>query len=554
MSEMYSDMGDPLAAEEIAPAGSTPAQPSSPRYQQTVMFEDELREMQRLEEREAAALEVETVPEAPPTTPEPPTPTPAIRRYAPRASTSAPRPAPVEARAEIAPEATPEAAAGSTTPFVAHQTAPNEKQRPVQAAAPAPEREGNAVVANSAHDIEIEAAVTEDDRQAEVRQEAPRRETKKMGSKAYMDGLPPIKVIGVGGGGCNAVNRMIEEQIPGVQFVAVNTDAQVLALSPADVKLRIGDKLTKGLGVGGDPSRGHRAAEESEDDLMEAVRGAEMVFVTAGMGGGTGTGASPMVAKVAKDSGALTIGVVTKPFSFEGKKRRTQAEEGIQRLQDEVDTLIVIPNDRLLQICDEKVTMEEAFHVADDILLQGIRGISEIITLPGEINLDFADVRKIMADAGPALMAIGRASGANRAEDAARKAIESPLLDVSIDGARGVLFNITGSKNLGLHEINAAAQVIADVVDDEAEIIFGTALDPRMGDEVQVTLIATGFNRLHAVDTVPLEYRKVVPDDVVTINEPVEEKPAYESLEAEAEANPDNRELPAFLRRRITAR
>ncbi len=546
---MYSDMNDPLAVEQDPPAEPTTAQASSPRYQQTVMFEDELREMQRLEERETAALEVETVPEAPPATTEPPSPTPPIRRYAPRASTSAPRPAPVEVRAEIAPEAAPQPAAGSTTPFVAHQTAPNEEARSENImAAYAPQ------AVRDAAEVEIEAAATEDDRQAEVRQEAPQRETKKMGSKAYMDGLPPIKVIGVGGGGCNAVNRMIEEQIPGVQFVAVNTDAQVLALSPADVKLRIGDKLTKGLGVGGDPSRGHRAAEESEDDLMEAVRGAEMVFVTAGMGGGTGTGASPMVAKVAKDSGALTIGVVTKPFSFEGKKRRTQAEEGIQRLQDEVDTLIVIPNDRLLQICDEKVTMEEAFHVADDILLQGIRGISEIITLPGEINLDFADVRKIMADAGPALMAIGRASGANRAEDAARQAIESPLLDVSIDGARGVLFNITGSKNLGLHEINAAAQVIADVVDEEAEIIFGTALDPRMGDEVQVTLIATGFNRLHAVDDLPIEFRKVVPDDVVSINEPVEEKPAYESLEAEAEANPDNRELPAFLRRRITAR
>ena len=377
---------------------------------------------------------------------------------------------------------------------------------------------------------------------------------------AYHDGLPPIKVVGVGGGGCNAVNRMIQEQIPGVQFVAVNTDAQVLQLSPADVKIRIGDKVTKGLGVGGDPIRGERAAEESEDDLLESLRGAEMVFVTAGMGGGTGTGASPIVAKVAKDAGALTIGVVTKPFSFEGKKRRMQAEEGIQRLQDQVDTLIVIPNDRLLQICDEKVTMEEAFSTADDILLQGIRGISEIITLPGEINLDFADVRKIMSEAGPALMAIGRASGANRAETAARQAIESPLLDVSIEGARGVLFNITGGKNLGLHEINAAAEVIAEVVDEDAEIIFGTAIDPKMGDEVQVTLIATGFARPHAIEVVPEQYRKAVGDDVVSIRQndhtPTQpaEPPSYEDMEAQAEAHPDNRELPAFLRRRITAR
>jgi cell division protein FtsZ len=289
-----------------------------------------------------------------------------------------------------------------------------------------------------------------------------------------------------------------------------------------------------------------------------------MVFVTAGMGGGTGTGASPIVAKVAKDAGALTIGVVTKPFSFEGKKRRMQAEEGIQRLQDQVDTLIVIPNDRLLQICDEKVTMEEAFSTADDILLQGIRGISEIITLPGEINLDFADVRKIMSEAGPALMAIGRASGANRAETAARQAIESPLLDVSIDGARGVLFNITGGKNLGLHEINAAAEVIAEVVDEDAEIIFGTAIDPKMGDEVQVTLIATGFARPHAIEMVPEQYRKAVGDDVVSIRQPEanvaaasaqpSEPPSYEDMEAQAGAQPDNRELPAFLRRRITAR
>ncbi|MEX0750690.1 MAG: cell division protein FtsZ, partial [Dehalococcoidia bacterium] len=332
-------------------------------------------------------------------------------------------------------------------------------------------------------------------------------------TRTYSDGLPPIKVIGVGGGGCNAVNRMIDEQIAGVQFVAVNTDGQALQQSPAEIKIRIGDKLTKGLGVGGDPARGLRAAEESRDELLEALRGCEMVFVTAGMGGGTGTGASPIVAEVAKEAGALTIGVVTKPFGFEGTKRRGNAEEGIQRLQDKVDTLIVIPNDRLLQTCDEKATVEEAFRSADDVLLQGIQGISEIITLPGEINLDFADVRKIMSEAGPALMAIGRASRANRAEDAARAAIASPLLDVQINGARGVLFNVTGGKNLGLQELNAAAQIIADVVDPDAEIIFGTAIDPRLGDEVKITVIATGFARPVAVHPIPEQYRKYTPDD-----------------------------------------
>ncbi len=369
-------------------------------------------------------------------------------------------------------------------------------------------------------------------------------------SRSYSDGLPPIKVVGVGGGGCNAVNRMIAEQIPGVQFVAVNTDAQALQLSPAELKIRVGDKLTKGLGVGGDPSRGLRAAEESRDELLEALRGCEMVFVTAGMGGGTGTGASPLVAEVAKEAGALTIGVVTKPFSFEGAKRRIQAEEGIQRLQDKVDTLIIIPNDRLLTICDEKATVEEAFRTADDILLQGIRGISEIITLPGEINLDFADVRKIMSEAGPALMAIGRATGSNRAVEAAHMAISSPLLEVSIDGARGVLFNITGGKNLGLHEINAAAQVIYDVVDPAAEIIFGTAIDPRLGDEVQITLIATGFARPVAVDSIPEQYRRQNPDD----DAPATPEPAPMQPEAVAAPDPDDRELPTFLRRTVAAR
>ncbi len=384
-----------------------------------------------------------------------------------------------------------------------------------------------------------------------LREEEQRREA--IMSRAYSDGLPPIKVVGVGGGGCNAVNRMIAEQIPGVQFVAVNTDAQALQLSQAEVKIRVGDKLTKGLGVGGDPNRGLRAAEESRDELLEAVRGCEMVFVTAGMGGGTGTGAAPLVAEVAKEAGALTIGVVTKPFGFEGAKRRVQAEEGIQRLQDKVDTLIIIPNDRLLAICDEKATVEDAFRTADNILLQGIRGISEIITLPGEINLDFADVRKIMSEAGPALMAIGRASGANRAADAAQIAISSPLLEVSIDGAKGVLFNISGAKGLGLHEVNAAAEVISGVVDPGAEIIFGTAIDPSLGDEVQITLIATGFARPVAVSPIPEQYRKRNPDDDGIDGGNLHGPEA--AVQAEAAApDPRDTELPTFLRRTVAAR
>ena len=315
----------------------------------------------------------------------------------------------------------------------------------------------------------------------------------KQQARTELDGLPPIKVVGVGGGGCNAVNRMIQEQIFGVQFIAVNTDAQNLLHSEAPTKIRIGDKLTRGLGVGGDPTVGLRAAEESREELREAIRGADMVFVTAGMGGGTGTGGAPVLAEVAKQEGALTIGVVTKPFAFEGTKRRKQAEEGIARLREKVDTLIVIPNDRLLSMCDKRVTVQEAFRAADDVLRQGIRGISEIITRPGEVNLDFNDVRKVMSDAGPALMAIGHGSGENRAVEAARQAIQSPLLDVSINGARGVLFNVTGPRDLMLHELNSAAQVISEVVDPDAEIIFGTVVDETLGDEVKITVIATGF-------------------------------------------------------------
>jgi len=315
----------------------------------------------------------------------------------------------------------------------------------------------------------------------------------KVTNRTDTDGLPPIKVVGVGGAGCNAVNRMIEAGVKGVQFVGINTDTQALMRCEAESRLRIGERLTKGLGVGGDADRGQRAAEENRDEILETIRGSEMVFITAGMGGGTGTGAAPIVAETAKEAGALTVAVVTKPFSFEGSRRRLQAENGISMMRDRVDTLIVIPNDRLLSICDQKTSLSEAFRVADDVLRQGIQGISELITTPGDINLDFADVRRIMSEAGPALMAIGRASGENRAADAAKAAISSPLLDVTIHGARGVLFNVTASTKLSLHELNMAAQIIAEVVDPDAEIIFGTATDPNMGDEVQITVIAVGF-------------------------------------------------------------
>ena len=347
--------------------------------------------------------------------------------------------------------------------------------------------------------------------------------------------LPPIKVVGVGGGGCNAVNRMISEELAGVEFVGINTDAQALARCEAPSRLRIGEKLTKGLGVGGDPERGQRAAEESRDEILDVVRGAEMVFITAGMGGGTGTGAAPLVAEVAREAGALTVGFVTKPFSFEGGKRAEQANEGIAQLRQRLDTLIVIPNDRLLDISGPEVTVEEAFRSADDVLRQGIQGISELITLPGEINLDFADVRRVMHEAGPALLAIGRASGEDRATEAARAAVSSPLLDVSIEGATGVLFNVTGSRNLTLLELNAAAQVIADVVAPDAEIIFGTAIDPSLGDEVQVTVIATGF---------PLGPRAMA----------AEVAAAGEALAVGSIANPADTDLPAFLRRTVAAR
>ncbi len=302
-----------------------------------------------------------------------------------------------------------------------------------------------------------------------------------------------IKVVGIGGGGGNAVNRMIEAGLKGVEFIAINTDAQALLMSEADVRLDIGRQLTRGLGAGSAPSIGRQAAQEHVDEIQEALKGADMVFITAGEGGGTGTGGAPVVAEIARDLGALTIGVVTRPFAFEGRRRSVQAQEGIQSLKENVDTLIVIPNERLIQVSSEKTSMLSAFRLADDVLMQGVQGITELITTPGLINTDFADVKMIMAGAGSAIMGIGKASGESRALNAARAAITSPLLEASIEGARGVLLNIAGGMDLGLFEVNEAASIIHDAADVEANIIFGSVIDESMGDEVRVTVIAAGF-------------------------------------------------------------
>ncbi|HJX35372.1 MAG TPA: cell division protein FtsZ [Dehalococcoidales bacterium] len=302
-----------------------------------------------------------------------------------------------------------------------------------------------------------------------------------------------IKVVGLGGAGCNAITRMVREQIHGVEFIAMNTDAQQLALTEANLRLQLGERLTRGMGAGGDHTVGHKAAEESKDDIKDALKGADMVFVTAGMGGGTGTGSAAVVAEIAKQCGALTIAIVTKPFSFEGKHRMKNAQEGIDDLVGKTDTLVIIPNDRLLQLCDQKTSMDTAFGIADGVLHHGVQAIAETITVPGLINLDFADIRTIMKDAGPAWMSIGRGTGPNRAIDAAKEALASPLLDVSMLGAKGVLFNITGSNSLSLFEVNAAAEVIKQAVDPDANVIFGVAFDTNMTNEIRLTLIATGF-------------------------------------------------------------
>ena len=314
-----------------------------------------------------------------------------------------------------------------------------------------------------------------------------------MAKTSFVANPAKIKVIGLGGGGSNAITRMVREEIQGVEFVAVNTDAQALAITEAPVRVQLGEKLTRGLGVGGDQALGQRAAEESHDELAEIVTGADMVFITCGMGGGTGTGAAPIIAEIAKQGGALTIAVVTKPFKFEGIHRCQVANEGITRLLGKVDTLIIIPNDRLLDLCDQKTGVDSAFKLADDVLRHGVQAIAEVITTPGLINLDFADVKAIMKDAGPAWMSMGRGSGQNRAIDAAKQALASPLLDVSINGSKAVLFNVVGSSSLTLFEVNEAADIIKEAVDPEANIIFGVAHDPDMENDVRITLIATGF-------------------------------------------------------------
>jgi len=305
--------------------------------------------------------------------------------------------------------------------------------------------------------------------------------------------LAVIKVVGVGGGGTNAVNRMVDAGLSGVEFIAVNTDAQALMMCDADVKIHIGSKATRGLGAGADPAVGQAAAQESRDELKEALKGADMIFVTAGEGGGTGTGGAPIVAELGRELGALTVGVVTRPFGFEGRKRSQQAELGIENLRDRVDTLIVIENDRLLQVVEKRTSIVEAFRMADDILRQGVQGITDLITVPGLVNLDFADVRTIMRDAGSALMGIGIASGEGRAAEAARSAVSSPLLEASIEGATGILLNITGGPQIGLFEVNEAAEVVTSAADQNANVIFGAVIDDALGDEVRVTVIATGF-------------------------------------------------------------
>ena len=358
---------------------------------------------------------------------------------------------------------------------------------------------------------------------------------------AMVDGTATIKVIGVGGAGNNAVNRMIDAGIKGVDFIAVNTDRQALQTSKAKTKIQIGEKITRGLGAGANPDIGAQSAEESKAEVAEVLRGADMVFVTAGMGGGTGTGAAPIVASTAKEMGILTIGVVTKPFTFEGKKRLSQAERGIESLKGKVDTLVVIPNDKLLQIIDRKTSIIEAFKMADDILRQGVQGISDLIAIPGLVNLDFADVKTIMLNQGMAHMGVGTASGENRAEDAAKEAIQSPLLETSIEGAKGVIINITGGEDLGLHEVNTAAELVQRSVDPEANIIFGTVTDNSMSDEIKITVIATGFDKPEP------SISSIGVDNIVS--KTWEKKINSIPSSSETSSSSNDLDIPAFLRK-----
>lgn len=359
--------------------------------------------------------------------------------------------------------------------------------------------------------------------------------------------LAVIKVVGVGGGGTNAVNRMIEEGIRGVEFVAINTDAQALAISDADIKVHIGTDLTRGLGAGANPEVGRKAADESRDDIAEALAGADMVFITCGEGGGTGTGAAPIVADIAMNEvGALTVAVVTKPFTFEGRKRKKSAEEGIKTLSDCVDTMIVIPNDKLLDIAEKKTTMLEAFAIADGVLSQGTQGITDLITVPGIINLDFADVKTIMKQAGTAMMGIGTSSGDTRAVDAAQQAISSPLLESSIDGATRVLLSIAGSKDLGIQEISDAADVVANAVDPEANIIFGTVVDESLGDQVRITVIATGFSDSNVNRQDELFAAQQSQSKAAASAEPQRTTPVTSPAQAAPTRNVGGTELPNF--------
>ncbi len=367
--------------------------------------------------------------------------------------------------------------------------------------------------------------------------------------------LAVIKVVGVGGGGTNAVNRMVDAGLHGVEFIAANTDAQALAMCDADIKLNIGHELTKGLGAGANPDVGHGAAAESRDEIKEALKGADMVFVTAGEGGGTGTGAAPVIAEIAKNEiGALTVGVVTRPFTFEGAQRGRQAQEGIQELRDSVDTLIVIPNEKLLAIVERRTTILEAFREADNVLRQGVQGITDLITIPGLINLDFADVRTIMHDAGTALMGVGVAAGENRAIEAAKVAISSPLLEESVEGATGILLNMTGGRDLGLFEVNEAAEIVASAADANSNIIFGAVIDEEMADEVRVTVIATGFDQnrpaTSARRSAPARERSADPPPAPAAPRRDRDVTLDDSQRSSLEISEEEIDIPAFLRER----
>jgi len=390
-----------------------------------------------------------------------------------------------------------------------------------------------------------------------------------MSSVQKSEAFARIKVIGVGGGGQNAVNRMIAENMQGIEFVSVNTDAQALLLSNAPTRVRIGEKITKGLGAGGDPKMGQKAAEESADELYDIIKGSDMVFITCGMGGGTGTGAAPIVAQIAKEVGTLAIGVVTKPFTFEGNRRAHTADEGISKLKEYVNTLIVIPNDRLLQLTEKRASLQDSFRIADDVLRQGMQGISELITIPGLINVDFADVRTIMLEGGAALMAVGRASGEDRARKAAEQAISSQLLDITIDGARGVIFNVTGGNNLSLFEVSEAAAIIKETAHPDVNLIFGAVIDPSLTDELRITVIATGFekpavtrklDRILARPAPVTKASQMALPNSANIVAPMAPRRINTAIPMEVSVRPsvpvysgmpegeDDRELPAFLR------